>query len=46
MLERIALSKFCRNLSAMQKSGIALVGLLEIVVSAVKNKELPRRYDW
>lgn len=42
MLERIELSKFCRNLSAMQKSGIALVGSLEIVVSAVKNKKIAK----
>lgn len=42
MLEKIELSKFCRNLSAMQKSGIALVGSLGIVVSAVKNKKIAK----
>ena len=40
MLEKIELSKFCRNLSAMQKSGITLVSSLETVVSAVKNKKI------
>ena len=40
MLEKIELGKFCRNLSAMQKSGIPLVSSLEIVVSAVKNKKI------
>lgn len=45
MLEKIELSKFCRNLSAMQKSGIALVGSLGIVVSAVKNKKLQRKFQ-
>ena len=42
MLEKIELSKFCRNLSAMQKSGIALVSSLGIVVSAVKNKKIAK----
>ena len=43
MLEKIELSKFCRNLSSMQKSGITLVSSLEIVVSAVKNKKLSKQ---
>lgn len=30
MIERIELSKFCRNLSAMQKSGITLVSSLQM----------------
>ena len=42
MLEKIELSKFCRNLSSMQKSGITLVSSLEIVVSAVKNKKISK----
>ena len=42
MLEKIELSKFCRNLSAMQKSGITLVSSLGIVVSAVKNQKIAR----
>lgn len=40
MLEKIELSRFCRNLSAMQKSGISLVHSLKIVVEAVKNKKI------
>ena len=40
MLEKIELSKFSRNLSAMQKSGITLVSSLDIVVSAIKNKKI------
>lgn len=43
MLEKIELSKFCRNLSAMQKSGITLVSSLEIVVSAVKNRKISKQ---
>lgn len=42
MLEKIELSKFCRNLSAMQKSGITLVSSLGIVVSAVKNQKIAK----
>jgi len=42
MLEKIELSKFCRNLSSMQKSGITLVSSLEIVVSAVKNTKISK----
>lgn len=38
MLEKIELSRFCRNLSAMQKSGISLVSSLKIVTTAVKNQ--------
>lgn len=40
MLEKIELSKFCSNLSAMQKSGITLVSSLKIVEAAVKNKKI------
>lgn len=43
MLEKIEMSKFCRNLSAMQKSGITLVSSLGIVVSAVKNKKIAKQ---
>ena len=43
MLEKIELSKFCRNLSSMQKSGITLVSSLGIVVSAVKNKKISKQ---
>ena len=42
MLEKIELSKFCRNLSAMQKSGITLVSSLSIVVSAIKNTKIAK----
>lgn len=42
MIEKIELSKFCRNLSAMQQSGIALVGSLKTVQSAIKNEEIAR----
>lgn len=40
MLEKIELSRFCRNLSAMQRSGISLVSSLKIVSAAVKNKKI------
>ena len=40
MLEKIELSRFCSNLSAMQKSGIPLVSSLKIVESAVKNSKI------
>jgi len=40
MIEKIELSKFCRNLSAMQKSGITLVSSLKIVEAAIKNKKI------
>lgn len=40
MLEKIELSRFCSNLSAMQKSGITLVSSLRIVEAAVKNKKI------
>ena len=40
MLEKIELSRFCRNLSAMQKSGIALVGSLKTVQTAIKNTKI------
>lgn len=42
MLEKIELSKFCRNLSSMQKSGITLVSSLGIVDSAIKNQKIAR----
>lgn len=42
MLERIEFSRFCRNLSAMQKSGITLVSSLKIVVAAIKNKKIAK----
>lgn len=42
MLEKIELSRFCRNLSAMQKSGITLVRSLNIVDSAIKNKKIAK----
>ncbi len=37
MLEKIELSRFARNLSAMQKSGISLVRSLKVVNAVVKN---------
>ena len=40
MLERIELSRFCSNLSAMQKSGITLVSSLKIVGAAIKNQKI------
>lgn len=40
MLEKIELSRFCSNLSAMQKSGITLASSLKIVEAAVKNKKI------
>lgn len=40
MLEKIELSRFCRNLSAMQKSGITLVSSLKIVEAAIKNQKI------
>lgn len=40
MIEKIELSRFCRNLSAMQKSGISLVHSLKIVGEAVKNTKI------
>ena len=40
MIERIELSRFCTNLSAMQKSGITLVPSLRIVEAAVKNRKI------
>lgn len=42
MLERMELSRFCRNLSAMQKSGITLVSSLKIVDAAVKNQKIAK----
>ena len=42
MLEKIELSRFCRNLSAMQKSGITLVSSLKIVNAAIKNKKIAK----
>ena len=43
MLEKIELSRFCRNLSAMQKSGITLVSSLKIVDAAIKIKKQQRK---
>lgn len=40
MLEKIELSRFCSNLSAMQKSGITLVSSLKIVKAAIKNQRI------
>lgn len=40
MLEKIELSRFCRNLSSMQRSGITLVSSLKIVESAIKNQKI------
>lgn len=42
MLEKIELSRFCRNLSAMQKSGITLVSSLKIVDAAIKNQKIAK----
>lgn len=42
MIEKIELSKFCRNLSALQQSGIALVGSLMTVQTAIKNESIAR----
>ncbi len=40
MLEKIELSRFARNLSAMQKSGISLVRSLAIVEASIKNQAI------
>lgn len=40
MLEKIELSRFCSNLSAMQRSGITLVSSLKIVNAAIKNQRI------
>lgn len=40
MLEKIELSRFCRNLAAMQSSGITLVTSLKIVDAAIKNTKI------
>jgi len=45
MIEKIELSKFCRNLSAMQKSGITLVSSLKTVETAVKNSKIAKEID-
>lgn len=45
MIEKIELSRFCRNLSAMQKSGIALVGSLKTVQAAIKNSEISKSVE-
>lgn len=42
MLEKIELSRFCRNLSAMQASGITLVTSLKIVDAAIKNSKISK----
>ena len=40
LLVKIELSRFCRNLSAVQKSGIALVPSLQVTQTAIKNRYL------
>lgn len=45
MLEKIELSRFAKNLSAMQKSGITLVRSLNIVNAAVKNVFLAQKIE-
>lgn len=40
MLMKIEMSRFCRNLSAIQDSGIALVPSLAVTQSAIKNGKL------
>lgn len=40
MLEKIELSRFCRNLAAMQTSGITLATSLKIVEAAIKNSKI------
>ena len=45
MLEKIELSRFCTNLSAMQKSGITLVPSLRIVEAAVKNRKIAKEIE-
>jgi type IV pilus assembly protein PilC len=38
VLTKIEMSRFCRNLSAIQKSGIALVPSLTVTASSIKNR--------
>lgn len=45
MIEKIEFSKFCRNLSAMQKSGITLVSSLKTVEAAIKNSKIAKEID-
>ena len=45
MIEKIELSRFSRNLSAMQKSGIALVSSLKTVQTAIKNTEISKAVE-
>lgn len=45
MIEKIELSRFSRNLSAMQKSGIALVSSLKTVQTAIKNAEISKAVE-
>ena len=40
MLQKTELSRFCSNLSAMQKSGITLVTSLKTVMTAIKNQRI------
>ena len=40
MLQKIEFSRFCRNLSALQRSGIPLAASLGIVESSVKNRQI------
>lgn len=45
MLEKIELSRFCTNLSAMQSSGIPLAVSLKTVAEAVKNKKIANEIE-
>lgn len=45
MIEKLELSKLCRNLSAMQESGITLVTSLNIVKQTVKNRSISQAVD-
>ena len=45
IIKRLELSRFCRNLSAMQKSGISLVNSIYTVKSAVKNLKISKEIE-
>ncbi|MCR4719092.1 MAG: type II secretion system F family protein [Firmicutes bacterium] len=45
VLKKLELSRFCRNLSAMQRSGITLVGSLNTVSCAIKNTEISKAVE-
>ena len=45
IIKRLELSRFCRNLSAMQKSGISLVNSIYTVKSAVKNLRISKEIE-